>query len=172
MKKWRAITVATLVLVPGFWAMLAGFVSGSSEVEPGGPESGAAIALGLALIPFVFLALAFMSEHPRAPGAVLKAMGLFLLVGIPVSALAADVVTGIVAGVGAGGVVALRADLAHNWRSRAIGVVIAALYTFVMVRLAGPIVLLPAPIFPLTAIGIADHLSERKREREQAPAAS
>jgi len=168
MKKWRAITVATLVLVPGFWAILAGFVAGSSGAEPGGPESGAAIALGLALIPFVFLALAFMSEHPRAPGAVLRAMGLCLLVGIPVSAIAADVVTGIVAGVGAGGVVSLRADPAHNWKSRAIGVTIAVLYTFVMVRLAGAIVLLPAPVFPLTAIGIADHLSERKRERDQA----
>jgi hypothetical protein len=172
MKKWRAITVATLVLVPGFWAMLAGFVSGTSEAEPGGPQSGAAIAFGLALIPFVFLALAFMSEHPRAPGAVLKAMGLCLLVGIPVSAIAADVVTGIVAGVGAGGVVSLRSDPGHNWKSRAIGVTVAVLYTFVMVRLAGAIVLLPAPVFPLTAIGIADHLSERKRERDQAPAAS
>ena len=148
--------------------MLAGLVAGSSQAKPGGPDPGAAIALGLALIPFVFLALAFMSEHPRAPVAVLKAMGLSLLVGITVSALAADAVTGIVAGVGAGGVVALRADMAHNWKSRAVGVLIAALYTFVLVRLAGPIVLLPAPVFPLTAIGIADHLSERKREREQA----
>jgi len=120
------------------------------------------------LIPFVFLALAFLSEHARAPVAVLKAMGLSLLVGITVSAVAADAVTGIIAGVGAGGVVALRADMAHNWKSRAVGVLIAALYTFVLVRLAGPIVLLPAPVFPLTAIGIADHLSERKREREQA----
>jgi hypothetical protein len=168
MKKWRAITVATLVLVPGFWAMLAGLVAGSSKAETGGPDPGAAIALGLALIPFVFLSLAFMSEHPRAPVAVLKAMGLCLLVGITVSAVAADAVTGIIAGVGAGGVVALRADMAHNWKSRAVGVLIAALYTFVLVRLAGPIVLLPAPVFPLTAIGIADHLSERKREREQA----
>ena len=168
MKKWRAITIATLVLVPGFWAMLAGFVSGSSDAEPGGPETGVAFALGLALIPFVFLALAFLSEHPRAPGAVLRAMGLSLLVGIPVSALAADAVTGIVAGIGAGGVVALRADPAHNWKARAIGVTVAVLYTFVMVRLAGAIVLLPAPVFPLTAIGIADHLSERKRERDEA----
>ena len=46
----------------------------------------------------------------RAPGGRLRAMGLCLLVGIPVSALAADAVTGIVAGVGAGGIVALRAD--------------------------------------------------------------
>lgn len=162
MKKWRAITIATLVLVPGFWAILAGLVAGSSEGEPGGPNPGAAIALGLSLIPFVFVALAFMSEHPRAPVAVLKGMGLSLLVGIPVSALAADAVTGIIAGVGAGGVVSLRADLPHNWKARAIGVVVAAVYTFVLVRLAGAMVLLPAPVFPLTAIGIADHLSERR----------
>ena len=37
-------------------------------------------------------------------------MGLCLLVGIPVSALAGDAVSGIVAGVGAGGIAALRAD--------------------------------------------------------------
>ena len=166
MKKWRAITIATLVLVPGFWAMLAGFVAGSSEAGSGGPSSGPAIALGLALVPFVFIALAFLSEHPRAPGAVLRAMGLFLLVGIPVSAVAGDVVTGIVAGVGAGGIVALRADPAHTWKSRAVGVLIAALYTFFLVRMAGGLALLPAPIFPLTAIGIADHLAERKKQRE------
>jgi hypothetical protein len=39
-------------------------------------------------------------------------------------------------------------------------------YTLVLVRLAGALVLLPAPIFPLTAIGIADHLSERRAEQE------
>ncbi len=84
------------------------------------------------LIPFVFIALAFLSEHPRAPGAVVKAMGLCLLVGIPVSAVAGDAVTGIVAGVGAGGIVALRSDEPHNWKARALGVAIAASYTFVL----------------------------------------
>ena len=41
-------------------------------------------------------------------------MGLCLLVGIPVSAFAGDAVTGIVAGVGAGGLVALRRDVLHS----------------------------------------------------------
>ena len=41
----------------------------------------------------------------------------------------------------------------------------ASVYTFVLVRIAGGLVLLPAPIFPLTAIGIADHLSERRAEQ-------
>jgi hypothetical protein len=167
-KKWRAILVATLVLVLAFWALLAGLVAeatndgSNSEVEP---NAALGLAVGLTVIPFVFVALAFLSEHPRAPGAVVRAMGWSLLVGIPVSALAGDAVTGIVAGVGAGGIQALRMDEPQNWRARAWAVVVAAAYTFVLVRVAGGLVLLPAPIFPLTAIGIADHLSERRAEQ-------
>lgn len=167
-RKWRAITIATVLLVPAFWAMLAGFVAAASD-EPGGIEApGAAIALGLAIVPFVFLALAFLSEHPRPPGAVLRAMGLFLLVGGIASVLTVDAVTGFVAGTGAGGIVALRADESHTLRSRAVAVAIATAYTFVLTHTAGAIALLPAPIFPFTGIGVADHLAERRRERELA----
>jgi hypothetical protein len=166
-KKWRAILVATLVLVLAFWALLAGLVAAASDDSSGDAEPNAAIglAVGLTVIPFVFVALAFLSEHPRAPGAVVRAMGWSLLVGIPVSALAGDAVTGIVAGVGAGGIQALRMDDPENWRARAVGVLVAAMYTFLLARLAGGFVLLPAPIFPLTAIGVADHLSERRAEQ-------
>jgi hypothetical protein len=166
-RKWRAITFATLLLVPAFWSLLAALVAtgadgGESEAAP---NAAAALALGLALIPFVFMILAFVSDQRRAPMAVLKAMGLTLLIGIPVSVLAGDGVTGIVAGVGAGGIVALRADAAHNWRARAVAVFIAALYAFILVRVAGAVALLPAPILPFTGIGVADHISERKLER-------
>jgi hypothetical protein len=164
-KKWRAITLATLVLVPAFWAMLAGFVAVASD-EDREPNAAAGIALGLALIPFAFIVLAFMSQNARAPAAVVKAMLLFLVVGIPASAVAADAVTGLVAGVGAGGIVALRADEGHTWRARAVGVLIACAYAFVLVRTAGAITLVSAPVFPFTSIGIADHFSERARERE------
>jgi hypothetical protein len=169
-RKWRAIMVATLVLVPAFWALLIGSVAGASDDASRGaadaPNAAIALAVGLAVIPFVFVALAFLSEHPRAPAAVLRAMGWSLLVGIPASALAGDAVTGIVAGVGAGGIQALRIDDPQNWRARALAVLFASAYTMVMVRLAGALVLLPAPIFPLTAIGIADHLSERRAEQD------
>jgi hypothetical protein len=161
-KKWRAIAVATVVLVVAFWSMLAGVVAGGAD-EPGGAEHPAAlVAFGLALIPFVFVALAFLSGHPSAPAAVVKAMGLSLLVGACVSAIAADAVTGVVAGVGAGGVVALRRDDGHTWQARAWGVAAAAVYTFVLARTAGAIVLVPAPILPFTAIGVADHVAERR----------
>jgi hypothetical protein len=72
-RKWRAITLATLLLVPAFWSLMAGLVAVASD-DNDAPNAGPAIAVGLSLIPFVFVVLAFLSEHPRAPGAVLRAM--------------------------------------------------------------------------------------------------
>ncbi|MGH2661235.1 MAG: hypothetical protein ACRDH8_00225 [Actinomycetota bacterium] len=161
-RKWLAITLATLLFVPGYWFMLAGVVSSVAESR-GAPSPAPFIAFGLALVPFVFLVLAFVSEHPRAPGAVLRAMGLALLVGIPISALAADAVTGVVAGMGAGGIAALRADLAHDWKPRALAVLAVSAFVFLMLR-TSPVALLLAPALPFTAIGVADHLSERRQE--------
>lgn len=158
-RKWRAITLATLVVAPALWAVLVGLVAAAAD-EPGGPQPAAAVAFGVALLPFAFIVLAFSSEHPRAPGAVLRAMGLCLLVGTLVSAVAVDAVTGLVAGVGAGGVVALRADPPHHWRARAAAVAVGTAYTFVLARVAGPVVLLAAPVFPFTGIGLADHITE------------
>ncbi len=163
--KWRAITFATLLLAPAVWSLLAGLVAVAADDRTDAPAAGAAIAFGLSLIPFVFIVLAFASEHPRPPGAVLRAMGLCLLVGLTVSAVAADAVTGLVAGVGAGGIVALRADAAHDWRVRAGAVAVAAAYTFVLARAAGATVLIAAPIFPFTSLGLADHLSEWRLAR-------
>lgn len=166
-RKWRAITLATLILVPAYWALLFGIVasaSESSDAPPGGPF----IAFGLALIPFVFIVLAFLSEHPNPPSGILRAMGLALVVGIPVSAVTADVVTGFVAGIGAGGVVALRSELTLRWQMRAIAVVAATAYAFLLVRIVPEVAVLLTPILPFTSIGVADHLSERRAERHAA----
>jgi hypothetical protein len=164
-RKWRAITVATVLLAPACWAMLAGLVSGSADDAAAPGNAAALVAFGLALVPFVFVALAFLSEHPAAPGAVLRAMGLSLLVGVVVSALAQDAVTGIVAGIGAGGVVALRTEAGQSRRARVLAVALAAVYTLVLARTAGSIVLLAAPIFPFTGIGVADHVAEHLARR-------
>ena len=77
-RKWRAITLATLVLVPAYWAILLAFVAGASDDHGGIEQPAAAVAFGFALLPFVFVVLAFLSEHPSAPGAVVRAMGLCL----------------------------------------------------------------------------------------------
>ena len=165
-KKWRAILLATLLMAPGFWSLIAGLVSIESD-RASAPAAGPLIAFGLAVVPFVFVVLAFLSEHPRAPGAVIRAMGLALAVGIPVSAIAADAVTGLVAGLGAGGIAALRADLDHSWKSRALAVLAASGYVFALARMAPEVALVLTPALPFTGIGVADHLSERRRERER-----
>jgi hypothetical protein len=166
-RKWRAILLATLLLAPAYWSIVVGLVSAASDNEDA-PVAGPFIAFGLALVPFVFMALAFLSEHPRAPSAVVKAMGLSLLVGIPASALAGDAVTGLVAGLGAGGVAALRADQHDSWKTRALGVAIASVWVFLTLRTTSEVAVVLAPALPFTSIGVADHLAERKRERAEA----
>ena len=160
-RKWRAILLATLVLTPGYWSMLAGLVAVGSD-DDGAPVAAPYIAFGVALLAVVVVVQAFLSEHPRAPGAVVKAMLLALVVGIPISAIAADAVTGLVAGLGAGGVAALRADIDDDTKRRVIAVIIVSAATFVLLRSIPEVALLLAPVFPFTSLGVADHLSERR----------
>jgi hypothetical protein len=165
-RRWMTITVATAVLAPAYWTMLVGLIGfASDDSDLSATAAAGALAFGLSVVPFVFIVLAFMSSHPSAPGAVIKAMLLFLAVGISVSALATDAVSGLVAGVGAGGIAALRADLAHEWKHRAVAVAIATVYAFVLARVLPPAVIVTGPVFPLTAIGMADQWSERRRSR-------
>jgi hypothetical protein len=163
-RKWRAILLTTALLAPGLWSIVIGLVAAASD-DRDAPPAAPYIAFGLALVPFVFVALAALSEHTRAPNGILRAMGLFVLVGAPVLALAGDAVTGLVAAFGAGGVAALRMDPPHTTRSRALAVLIATFYAFVMVRLATEAAIIAAPALPLTAVAIADHLRERRLER-------
>jgi hypothetical protein len=166
-RKWQAITVATVLLVPAYWSMLAGAVGFALDEADDEPNAPLLFALGLSIIPFVFIVLAFMSEHPRAPSASARAIGLALLVGLLVSVVTIDAVSGMVAGVGAGAICALRPEPGHGLRPRIVAVAIATAYTFVLVRTVGAIALLPAPVFPITAVGLADHFVEWRRERER-----
>src|SRR4029079_19547966 len=72
-------------------------------------------------------------------------------------------------GGGAGGGGGLGADLAHSWKARALAVLVATLYTYVTLRIAGDLVLIVAPALPFTALGIVEHLTERREERRAAP---
>jgi hypothetical protein len=164
-RRWRAIVLATLLLAPAVWSLLAGVVALAADDGPDDAAAGAAIAFGISLLPFVFVLLAFMSEQSNPPRAALRAMGLCLLVGLPVSALAGDAVSGIVAGVGAGGIAALRSDEAGAWRPRAAALAVATVYAFVLARAAGAPVLIAVPVLPFTSLGLADHWAEWRRAR-------
>jgi hypothetical protein len=93
-------------------------------------------------------------------------MALSLLVGIPISALAPDAVTGFVAGLGAGGIAALRADPIHSWKARAAAVAVVTVFVFLLVMISD-VALLLAPALPFTSIGVADQIVERRRERPE-----
>ncbi len=164
-RKWLAITLATVAFLPAYWLLLTGLVSGAGGSR--GPAPAPSLALGLALIPFVFMILAFASGNARAPGAVVKAMVLAVLVGIPVSALAGDAITGIVAGMTAGGAAALRFEGDHDWKARAIAVAVATVYTYLLIRVAGDTIVLAAPVLPFTCIGVADHIAELRTDRRR-----
>jgi hypothetical protein len=161
-RKWLAILAGTLLLLPAYWGIVTGLVSATSE-RPDAPPPAPSIALGLALLPFVFIALAFTSQHPRAPTGVLKGMGLSLLIGIPATAIAPDAISGLIAGIGAGGAAALRPEPGQTWRPRVAAVAAVTLYVFVMVRLLPVVTLLLAPTLPFTGLGVADHLAEVRR---------
>ena len=151
-RRWLALIVASLVLQFSYWPLVAALTASLD----GDDASGAAVALGLALAPITFVLLAFLSRHPRAPGAVLKAMALLLLVGMPVALL--NTIVGIFAGYAAGGVVALRPlPEGRPYRPRIIGVAVVAAYLFVL-QVVGALefALLSAAALPLAVSGVAD----------------
>lgn len=157
-QKWVAIALATMLLLVSYWLIVFAFVAGVTE---DGPDPGPPLAVGLSLVPFVFLVLAFLTRHPRAPGAVLKAMGLFVVVGMPV-ALFGSIVPGMVAGFGAGGVVSLRAEEEHRWAGRAAAVAGVTAYVWILLQFIPDASIFGGPFLPFVSIGIADGFMERR----------
>jgi hypothetical protein len=55
----------------------------------------------------------------------------------------------------------------HSWKARALAVLAASVYVYLLVRIAPEAALIVTPALPFTSVGVADHLSERRRERER-----
>ena len=150
------ITAATVLEMASYWFMVAAFdLSNSGAGEAAGP-----FALGLALIPFVFIILAFGSRHHSPAGAVLRAMALSVVVGIPIAYF--NLPMGLVAGYGAGGIFTLRAEPYHRWQTRATAVALAAIYTLAVLLIMQDEAVFVGGIVPFLAIGIADHVQENR----------
>jgi hypothetical protein len=147
-----------------YTAMLFGVIGGLSG--DGGEDAALALAAGLAGVPAVFLTLAFVSRHPRAPRAALNAMALFLVVGFFVSLLSLP--AGLVSGFGAGGVVAFRLDSTDTIRARVWAVALSAAYVLIIGRIVPPMDALAGSLLPLIAIGGADTITRRRVEQTSA----
>jgi hypothetical protein len=159
--RWLAIVAASMVLQFSYWPTV--FALASSHADE--PVPGELVLFGLTFVPLVFLVLAFASRNPRAPGSVLKAMGLFLLVGAPVALL--NPVVGLVAGFGAGGIVTLRRpELPDVLRTRVIALVIGCVYLLVLLTVL-PFVdlgIVTGAALPFAVLGIADEVRAGRHE--------
>lgn len=160
--------VATLVAVVSYWSIIFAFIVTDlegTEIELDSSVTAAGpFALGLALIPFAFVALAFVSNHPRAPGAVLRAMLVFVPAALAFGIFSLPV--GLVAGFGMGGVLALRIDKVHRVRLRWLSVAGAVLYTFIVGVISPQASLFAGGFIPFAASGLADMISEYQAEKE------
>jgi hypothetical protein len=156
-RSWLAIGLGTMVTVVSYSSILVAIVAARSDT----PEaSGPAFALGFALVPVVFVTVAFVSGRRAAPMAVLKGMGLWLVIGLPLALL--NPVFGLCMGFGIGGVVTLRRGESASWIVRTISVALIAVYCLVMVFIIPPLGILSGGLLPLAALGIADYYTRNR----------
>lgn len=145
-----------------YFTYAASFVDGEGERDSIQPELA---AIGLAIAPFVFIALGFISRNPSAPKRVLQAMGLLLLVGLSIGLI--DPLIGVATGFGLGAVLVLnRPDLPRVtfWRLGAVG--FTALYTLVLLVVAVPAGVFTGAVLPLAMVGFADEYAAWSATRQ------
>ncbi|OFW65856.1 MAG: hypothetical protein A2Z12_04840 [Actinobacteria bacterium RBG_16_68_21] len=145
-----------------FSSLLAGIADETST----DPNRTAAFGFGLAIVPFVFVTLAFGSRHPRAPRAVLASLGLWLAISLVLGLLTVGL--GISVGFGVAGMFSFRRDPPHSYRTRSWALVAGLFYTVLLAVLAPGLGLFAAGTVPFIAIGFADQYAEN-RARTQGP---
>lgn len=147
--------------------MFSYFTYAASFVDSEGERAGIQLqlaAIGLAIAPFVFIALGFLSRNPTAPKRVLQAMGLLLLTGLSIGLI--DPLLGAATGFGLGGALVLnRPDVSRTmfWRIGAVG--FTSLYTLVLLVVALPAGVFTGGVLPLVMIGFADEYAARSATR-------
>ncbi len=113
-----AIAIGTVVMMFSYFPYARAFA-----VPEGAPPAidVPLVGMALAVAPFVFVAVGFVSQNPKAPRHVLQAMGLLLVLGLGLGLLSP--VLGASAGFAAGGAITLnRAPLYDLMRYRVIAV--------------------------------------------------
>ncbi len=164
-RRWFAIGLATVFMFMSYTMLIFGFAA-ASEDEIG--FGGGLIGIAFGLVPGVFGITAGVSNHEHSIRATLVATALWVVVGLPIAIF--DLPTGLVAGFGAGGIVAFHRSPRHSLRYRMVAVVICVAYTFIVQRISPAAGLMVGSVSPLFAIAGADALREREVEASAAVA--
>lgn len=126
------------------------------------------VGISLAIAPFVFIAVAFISRNREAPKRILYSLALTIPIGLSVGLLSP--VLGATAAFGVGGVLCLRPlPVASPYKIRIWTVVFTVLYTLVLLVFITPAGVFSGGLLPLLMIGFADEYSMWRKARD-APA--
>ncbi len=157
---WLAIGIGTILQAISFGSLLLGAVASQSETpEAGGP----AFAIGFGLVPLVLVVVVFGSGRLAPAASVLKGMGLWLLVALPIGLI--NPVTGICAGFTASGAVTLQRAEGIPFKPRVAAIVMAAGYVTLLVVILPQAGVFAGAVTPLLAIRGADIWSERENAK-------
>lgn len=156
-RSWLAIGLGTMVMIFSYGSFIVAIAASRSDA----PEAeGPPFALAFALVPIVYVTVAFVSGRTEAPMAVLKAMGLWLLTALPLMLF--NPVFGLCAGFGFGGVLTLRRSETDRWQARVIAVVLVATYSLIMLLVLPALGVLSGGLLPLAALGLADYYTKNR----------
>ena len=157
---WIAIGIGTVVQAVSFGSFLLGVVASTSDSTTAG---GPAFAAGFALVPIVCVITALGSGWRNAATSVLKGMGLWLLIALPIGLI--NPITGLCAGFTASGAVTLFRGEEIPLKPRLAAVVMAAGYVTLLVVILPQAGIFAGAVTPLLAIRGADIWSERNANR-------
>ncbi len=165
-RKWLSIAAATVLLLISYALILLPIMAGPDD---GAEAFGASLGVGLALVPLVFMVAAFVSQNERAALSIVKASGLWALITFPIAYYGLIVgllplfIAGLVAGYGAGGIVAFRLEGQHSRPRRIVAVALTVLYTYAIVTISPVAGLFGGAVMPFVAIAFADEFGGGRR---------
>jgi hypothetical protein len=164
-RNWIAIAIATLLMMVSYFTYAAAFVDEGGDTDA---VDGSLAFIGLAIAPFVFVALGFISRNVNAPKRVLQAMGLLIAVGLAIGLI--DPLLGAATGFCVGGALVLnRPDVERLMIWRMSAVMFTALYMLVLLLLAPPAGVFTGGLLPLMMIGFADEYAAWSATRDAQP---
>jgi hypothetical protein len=160
-RKWQAVGFATLLTLPAFWLLVAAVVAADPDADLEAPV-GLLVGAGLALLPLALYVLARVSRHEQALRAAALGGAVGIVVAGALSFALREPLSPLVAGIGAGGVIALRRHPHTTTVARSLAVVLATGYSAAMVWFVPQLSLGLSPMLPLAAVAAADGYTARR----------
>jgi hypothetical protein len=160
-RKWLAVGFATVVTLPAFWLLVAAIVAADPDNDFDAPV-GVFVGIGLALLPLALFVLARMSRHGQPVRAAALGGTIAIVLAGALSFALREPLSPLVAGLGAGAVIALRAHPDTTTTARSIAVTVATAYSVAMVWFLPQLALGLSPMLPLAAVAAADGYMARR----------